>query len=637
MKRLLNITKPSSLSASLTIAFLVFFAPVAFLLFLFQQSQQQDIEFTKRELRGLEYITEVNRAAYAVDNAVYQSEVTGSLNSSLFTSAEQLKRADALFGDQFEAGDSVNMLVNSMVESASNGIMTNGMAGPVNTKIRSLIAQIGDASNLILDPELDSYYLMDMFVIRIPELTSVLSTRAVALEAANAGDSTNVRLSDQGWVETIGTYKVALRQLKDSVASSLRYTTTPSKTAALQTQFSDTAEALERLDAYLRTSINGQQRGFDPKVAATMEWQTRQRLHELSNIAGHNLKVLLKNRITKLETARTQSLLSAGILFAAAMAFIVVLLSMRVTRPLKMLTNVADTFVAGDLSTQTPLQTRGDEVGALARAFERLRVDAKGRLEAEAGRASADAANKAKSAFLAVMSHELRTPLNAVIGYAEILEEDLKDEGLLQHHEDAAKIRSAGRHLLGIINQVLDLSKIEAGSMEIEHIAYCPSTLVREIADMTRPLIETGGNTLAVSAQGLPEAIGDPTRVRQCLFNLVSNAGKFTQNGVVSVEASVDGNMLTFTVKDTGIGMTDAQMAHVFEPFAQADESTTRRFGGTGLGLAITRKLARIMGGDSSVTSRMGIGSTFTLSIALNTREIGGKSVEECALLDVAA
>jgi signal transduction histidine kinase len=221
---------------------------------------------------------------------------------------------------------------------------------------------------------------------------------------------------------------------------------------------------------------------------------------------------------------------------------------------------------------------------------------------------------------LAVMSHELRTQLNAVIGYAEILEEDLKSEGMDQQYDDAAKIRGAGRHLLGIINQVLDLSKIEAGSMEIESIDYCPSTLVREVVDTTRHLIESGGNTLAVSAQGLPNAVGDPTRVRQCLFNLLSNAAKFTKHGVISVEAIVAGNMLTFKIKDTGIGMTDSQMAKIFEPFVQADESTTRKFGGTGLGLAITRKLARIMGGEAQVESRIGQGSTFTLTIALNTK-----------------
>ncbi|NJR20210.1 MAG: hypothetical protein HC777_01075 [Hyphomonadaceae bacterium] len=198
----------------------------------------------------------------------------------------------------------------------------------------------------------------------------------------------------------------------------------------------------------------------------------------------------------------------------------------------------------------------------------------------------------------------------------------MKDEGLSQQYNDAAKIRSAGRHLLGIINQVLDLSKIEAGSMAIEHISYCPSSLVREVVDTTRHLVESGGNTLAIAAQGLPEAVGDPTRVRQCLFNLISNAAKFTKNGIISVEALAFHETLIFTIKDTGIGMTDAQMRRIFEPFAQADDSTTRKFGGTGLGLAITRKLSRIMGGDTIVSSRAGIGSTFTLTIALNTSTI---------------
>ena len=352
-----------------------------------------------------------------------------------------------------------------------------------------------------------------------------------------------------------------------------------------------------------------------------MEWQARQRIYEVSILAAQQLKGLLEQRITRLEQARAQSLMGAATLFLAAMAFVIILLRRRVTDPLLSLTQVADRFVAGDLREATPLQSRKDEIGALARAFERLRVDAQGRLEAEAERASAVAANKAKSSFLAVMSHELRTPLNAVIGYAEILEEDLKAEGMAQQLDDAGKIRGAGRHLLGVINQVLDLSKIEAGSMETECIEYCPNTLVREVIDTTRQLVEAGGNTLAVSANSLPMALGDPTKLRQCLFNLVSNAAKFTQNGVISVEACATDNFLNFKIKDTGIGMNDAQMAKIFEPFVQADESTTRKFGGTGLGLAITRKLARLMGGEAEVVSKLGLGSTFSLSVALRAVE----------------
>jgi signal transduction histidine kinase len=164
--------------------------------------------------------------------------------------------------------------------------------------------------------------------------------------------------------------------------------------------------------------------------------------------------------------------------------------------------------------------------------------------------------------------------------------------------------------------------------METECIDYCPNALVREVIDTTRQLVEAGGNTLAVSANSLPMAMGDPTKLRQCLFNLVSNAAKFTHNGVISVEATSSDNLLTFKVKDTGIGMTEAQMAKIFEPFVQADESTTRKFGGTGLGLAITRKLARLMGGDADVTSKMGLGSTFSLSVALNTTKLSELPVQ---------
>ncbi|NJR20209.1 MAG: HAMP domain-containing protein [Hyphomonadaceae bacterium] len=297
--------------------------------------------------------------------------------------------------------------------------MDNVSVGAANTKIRSLIAQIGDASNLILDPELDSYYLMELLVVRIPEVISALSLRGQALEMISSPGSGGLNDSNINAADSVGTYKVVFRQLRDAVSSSLRYSNQPIKAASLQTQFTDTSDSLERLDDYVSNSLLGETKTFDPKIAAIMELQTRQRLNELSNLAAGNLTILLEARIAKLQAERTRSLLAACAMFGVAMAFVIGLLGHRVTRPLTTLTAVADQFAAGDLHNETPLQARKDEVGALARAFERLRVDAKGRTEAEAGRATADAANQAKSAFLAVMSHELRTPLNAVIGYAK--------------------------------------------------------------------------------------------------------------------------------------------------------------------------------------------------------------------------
>jgi signal transduction histidine kinase len=610
-----------SLSASLALAFAVFLAPVAMLLAMFLQEQQRDIDFAAKEIRGLEMALEAKRAGLSIENAIFRSKTTGALTSSLFTASTDLRRAQQNYGAGFETANTIDQVAEGMMDIAAAGSLTNEGASHLSSKVRSLLAQIGDASNLILDPELDSYYLMDMMIVRLPEVSAVVSSRAEALELLRDSSKIERQRESIEMLGANGTYRFAIRQLKDSVASALRHTTQPGKMAQLQTQFADTMATLERLDSYLQRSSQSAER-FDSSIATTLEWQARQRLYEVSLVAGDQLRILLERRIDRLESARAQSLMGAAVLFLAAMFFVVVLLRRRVTDPLLSLTQVADRFVAGDLTEVTPLQTRQDEVGALARAFERLRVDARGRLDAEAERASAVAANKAKSSFLAVMSHELRTPLNAVIGYAEILEEDLKVEGMTQQLDDAGKIRSSGRHLLGVINQVLDLSKIEAGSMETECIEYCPNTLVREVVDTTRQLVESGGNTLAVAANDLPLAMGDPTKLRQCLFNLVSNAAKFTSDGVISVEASADAGMLTFKVKDTGIGMTEAQMTKIFEPFVQADESTTRKFGGTGLGLAITRKLARLLGGDAQVASKLGLGSTFTLTVLQGSADV---------------
>jgi signal transduction histidine kinase len=234
--------------------------------------------------------------------------------------------------------------------------------------------------------------------------------------------------------------------------------------------------------------------------------------------------------------------------------------------------------------------------------------------EAGARREEAERANAAKSEFLATMSHELRTPLNAVIGYSEIIEEDMRGEGRSAH--DATRIQIAGRHLLSLVNAVLDLSKIEAGQLEL----HCePVEIDRIVADIVATLqqaVQDRGNTLTVECpQGLG-CITDAVMLRQCLLNLMSNANKFTQGGAVRLVVSGRRDVVAFAVSDTGIGMTQAQVARLFQPFTQADSSITRRYGGTGLGLAITRRLARLLGGDVTVVSVPGAGSTFTLTIA---------------------
>lgn len=229
-------------------------------------------------------------------------------------------------------------------------------------------------------------------------------------------------------------------------------------------------------------------------------------------------------------------------------------------------------------------------------------------------------ASKTKSLFLANMSHELRTPLNAIIGYSEMLEEEAEDFGYGDIVPDLKKIQKAGTHLLSLINDILDLSKIEAGKIDIYTEDFNFELLLDEIAVTIHPLIQEKGNELIINS---PEPVGtihnDMTKMRQIVFNLLSNAAKFTEAGKITIgiqtEMVGDTEWLDISVTDTGIGMTPSQVANVFDEFTQADSSTTRKYGGTGLGLPISRHFTQMMGGDITVTSEEGVGSTFNVRI----------------------
>ena len=240
-------------------------------------------------------------------------------------------------------------------------------------------------------------------------------------------------------------------------------------------------------------------------------------------------------------------------------------------------------------------------------------------LELEEARELSEVANRTKSQFLANMSHELRTPLNAIIGYSEILQEDAADSGQEQLVPDLKKIEGAGRHLLGLINDILDLSKVEAGKMDVFIEDIDISSLLDEVKSIITPLVAKNGNKLELH---LADHIGsmrtDRTKVKQCLLNVLSNASKFTQDGKLTVEVErleTDRPMIQIAISDTGIGMSEEQLGRLFQAFSQADASTTKKFGGTGLGLAITRHFCRLLGGDITVASQVGAGSTFTITL----------------------
>jgi signal transduction histidine kinase/DNA-binding response OmpR family regulator len=234
-----------------------------------------------------------------------------------------------------------------------------------------------------------------------------------------------------------------------------------------------------------------------------------------------------------------------------------------------------------------------------------------------AARDQAEAMNRTKSSFLANMSHELRTPLNAIIGYSEILQEDAADKDDKEPIDDLQKIESAGRHLLGLINNILDLSKIEAGKMDVFIEEVDIQALFKEALSIVKPLADKNENIIEVIC---PADIGsfrsDQTKVKQCLLNLLSNANKFTSKGTLTLTVAREDNLrVCFCVSDTGIGMTEEQLGQLFEAFSQTDASTTKRFGGTGLGLAITRHFCTMLGGDVTVESTPGTGSTFTIKL----------------------
>jgi len=320
----------------------------------------------------------------------------------------------------------------------------------------------------------------------------------------------------------------------------------------------------------------------------------------------------------------------------------------RFTKPLLHLNSASKALQEGKFKADelSNLVQRGDELGDLARTFETMAARIKNREEelakwnenlesiieqrtSELAHALelAEAANHAKSAFLANMSHELRTPMNAIIGYSEILEEEAQELGQESFLPDLKTIKSASHQLLDLIDDVLDLSKIESGKMAIFCEEIDVTTMIRDIEQLVQGAVQKNQNSFTVE---IPPDIGvmqsDLKKIRQSLLNLLSNSGKFTKGGEIrlSVGAATRRRreFITFAVTDTGIGIKAEQIGKLFEPFTQADESTTRKYGGTGLGLAISRKFCRLLGGDIEVQSQEGIGSTFTVTLPRKTKKL---------------
>ncbi|RKZ49241.1 MAG: hypothetical protein DRQ48_02855 [Gammaproteobacteria bacterium] len=351
-----------------------------------------------------------------------------------------------------------------------------------------------------------------------------------------------------------------------------------------------------------------------------------------------------KRALAFLNQQKKRAITILGSVFIVSI-FAVWLLLVWVTRPLSNLSQAVEEVGKGNMDIRIKRQSE-DEIGDLAASFanmvqqlssreaalrelnenletrvEERTIELKSlQLGLERARDAADEANQAKSAFLANMSHELRTPMNAILGYSEMLMEEAEDIEQEEFIPDLKKIHQSGTHLLSLINDVLDLSKIESGKMETFAEEIDLDVLIDEVSATAHPLLEKNKNSLAIKrGKNIGMAYQDITKLRQTLFNLLSNAAKFTHEGTITLRVTrseQDGiGWLSFAVSDTGIGIAEDKVENIFEEFAQADNSTTRDYGGTGLGLAISRRFCELLGGDLSIHSKLGEGSTFTIRI----------------------
>jgi signal transduction histidine kinase/DNA-binding response OmpR family regulator len=377
--------------------------------------------------------------------------------------------------------------------------------------------------------------------------------------------------------------------------------------------------ALRTSDLQQRSIADGLQAALE-KSAEDMQMQVSALVAKVETVAAETTAA------TKRALDNTRFwLIGISLLSLVVAVFVVWFFVQRyVIARLQQVTNAMLAVASGQLDAVLPANG-SDELGDMSRALVVFRDNARdirqAREEAETARHQAEAASRTKSAFLANMSHELRTPLNAIIGYSEILREDAQDRGDTASEADLVKIETAGKHLLGLINDILDLSKIEAGRMDLHIETVDLSRLLAEVRVLVTPLIDKNGNRLDIDA---PADLGpmnvDLVKLKQSLINLLSNAAKFTKNGVIGLtvrrQVSDRGKpVFTFAVSDSGIGMTEEQMGRLFQAFTQADSSTTRNYGGTGLGLTITKHFCTMLGGDISVSSVPGQGSTFTITL----------------------
>ncbi|MBZ0316080.1 MAG: response regulator [Anaerolineae bacterium] len=611
---------------------LLLLLPLAFSLNQYLRQINKDIDFANKEQVGLEYNEPVltllqhiqQHAALATiylgGQTEYQDELEAK-QAEIDLDIQAVDKIDARLGKALGATEYwedfktswARLKVNFYELSAERSIDGHDV---LVDEILDLITVVGNNSNLILDPRIESYYLMDTLVIRLPMRTQFLS-----------------QIRNYSLVITTKDEITPAEQTRLELFSGLVESNLKSNLKGFDYVFgadSDVENALEEdverhnhtIEQYLQT-INGVFLRVVREENATITLDS-DRFYELSTEAidenfsfytqvSPELDNLLQERIDEF-AMRRNAVIAVALVGLAITVYLFIGFYLAVKKTIAALDYTSKRMISGDTSDTFKLDNH-DELAQVANSFNNIAT------ELMLTRDRALEANRAKSTFLANMSHELRTPLNAILGYTGLMLASKYGPVTEQQQDRMQRVIDNGQHLLGLINDVLDLSKIEAGKMELYLETFSVTELLETVANTGRPLVEKNNNVLEVMqySTNLGAMHADLTKVRQVLSNLVSNAAKFTQNGKITLSAAsryTHGmEYLVFQVEDTGIGIAPSQIDNVFKEFTQADSSTTRKYGGTGLGLAICRHFSLMMGGDVKVESELGKGSTFTVTL----------------------
>ncbi len=613
--------------------------PLILVLSQFLEQINWDIDFAAKEQNGVTYVVPLYEFLTGVQE--HAGLATSEFNrppalDARFEAVEQeiadsiraVNAVDARLGDSLRVSDQWAALRDQWIalKDQLRTMLPEDKPAAYQALVKDtlgLITVIANNSNLILDPNIDSYYLMDNLISNLPITVDYLSQiRALGLQVAtrsreSAEDKTRFIILN-------GLARSGLQSIQNSfnyaVAADSRLRTLHQANAEMQVaterylHFVDLQLAQRELritvDAldYAVVSLNAV--SFAETAGTSIESFT-----QLYHLSAESLNSLLIERIDNLMTVRSNVVLVTTLALVAAV-YLFVGFYRSVQNTIRALDRASKRMISGQMDGDLVLENR-DELAQVAIAFNNIAK------ELVTARDQALDANKAKSTFLANMSHELRTPLNAIIGYSELIEEECEETGQDEFVPDLKKIQTAANHLLSLINDILDLSKIEAGKMDLYLEMIDISRMVGDVVTTITPMIEKNGNHLKVDCTTSSGAINaDLTKLRQVMFNLLSNASKFTKDGEIRLECErttrADGDWIAFRVIDSGIGMSDEQIGRLFQDFSQADSSTTRKYGGTGLGLAISKRFCQMMGGDITVTSEVGIGSVFTVTLPAN-------------------